>query len=293
NGGDNTMFVDAIELNGALVPNGGFETPDLGSGGYAYGPSGATWTFQGYAGMSNNGSGFTSGNPNAPEGNQVAVVQMNGVISQSLTLSGGTYTLSLYGAQRGNWQSTYQAIQISIQAAAPIASTKQFIWNGNAVAEERDANNDVTRRFYSQGEQVNGASYYYTRDRLGSVRELPDATGAIRARYDYDPYGNRTKVSGDLDASFGYTGHYFHQASSMNLALNRAYDAMTGRWISRDSLEDAELTQGSNLYAYVGNDPIGEMDSLGLAGVPPPIWLNAAQTNLAKQAFGAGLQGAS
>src|SRR4029077_8357188 len=53
------------------------------------------------------------------------------------------------------------------------------------------------------------------------------------------------------------------------------------------------LTQGSNLYAYVGKDPIGEMDSLGLAGVPPPIWLNAAQTNLAKQAFGAGLQGAS
>jgi RHS repeat-associated protein len=96
------------------------------------------------------------------------------------------------------------------------------------------------------------------------VRELTDSTGAIRARYDYNPYGYRTKISGDLDASFGYTSHYLHQASGLNLALYRAYDSMTGRWISRDRFENAEMDQGPNLYSYGGNDPLNKADLLGL-----------------------------
>jgi len=34
---------------------------------------------------------------------------------------------------------------------------------------------------------------------LGSIRELIDATGAIRARYAYSPLGMQWKVSGDID----------------------------------------------------------------------------------------------
>jgi hypothetical protein len=41
---------------------------------------------------------------------------------------------------------------------------------------------------------------------LGSVREVVDATGTLRARYDYDAWGNRTKLSGDVEADFGFTG---------------------------------------------------------------------------------------
>jgi hypothetical protein len=50
----------------------------------------------------------------------------------------------------------------------------------------------VTKRFYGQGEQIGGTAYYSTRDHLGSVRELVDASGATRARYDYDVYGQRS-----------------------------------------------------------------------------------------------------
>ena len=66
------------------------------------------------------------------------------------------------------------------------------------------------RAFFPQGEQGGALNYFYNRDHLGSVRELTDTAGAVRARYDYDPYGRRTKVAGDLDADFGYTGHYQH-----------------------------------------------------------------------------------
>lgn len=259
NGGDNTMFVDAVKLNGTLVPNGGFETPVTGS--YIYNPTGASWSFVGNAGVATNGSGFTSGNPAAPEGLQVGFIQSSGYATQSLSLASGSYTLTFYGAQRGNYNASYQKIQLSLQSATQITSTKQFIWIGNRIVEERDANNNVLRRFYPQGEQINGTSYFCTRDHLGSVRELTDTAGLVRARYDYDPYGYRTKISGDLDAEFGYTGHYFHQPSGLNLAVYRAYDAVTGRWISRDPI--GEL-RSIDLYAYVQNNPLDAIDPFGL-----------------------------
>ena len=37
-----------------------------------------------------------------------------------------------------------------------------------------------------------------------------------------------------------------------------------GRWLSRDSLAKAEVQEGPNLYAYVGNNPINALDPLGL-----------------------------
>ena len=44
--------------------------------------------------MSSNGSHFTSGNPNSPDpnGTQVAFLQGNGSISQTVTLAAGCYT---------------------------------------------------------------------------------------------------------------------------------------------------------------------------------------------------------
>ncbi|MDD5263076.1 MAG: hypothetical protein PHD76_14630 [Methylacidiphilales bacterium] len=136
------------------------------------------------------------------------------------------------------------------------------------ICEERDASNTVTKRFYGQGEQMTGANYFYTRDHLGSVRELTDSTTAVRARYGYDPYGRTTKLSGDQDADFGYTGHYQHQKSGLTLAPYRIYDANLGRWLSRDPIEERG---GINLYGYCQNDSVNYVDPdgklLGAAGL--------------------------
>jgi RHS repeat-associated protein len=42
----------------------------------------------------------------------------------------------------------------------------------------------------------------------------------------------------------------------------RYYNASTGRWLSRDPIE--EEIGGVNLYAFVGNSPVGRTDNLGL-----------------------------
>jgi RHS repeat-associated protein len=154
---------------------------------------------------------------------------------------------------------------LEMESGIPV-SDKRFVWSGVRPVEERDTANNALGRYFAEGEQRTVASgatanFYYMLDHLGSIQEMTDASGAVRAAYAYEPFGNRTKLSGDLDVDFGYTGHYRHVRSGLNLAPYRAYDSATGRWISRDPIaEDG----GLNMYGYVGNSPTNRSDPLGL-----------------------------
>jgi subtilase family serine protease len=89
------------------IADAGFEQPSAGPAGaygsFVYNPTGTAWSFAGSAGVSANGSGFTSGNPSAPEGAQVGVLQGIGSVSQSVAgWAGGSYVITFDAAQRGN-----------------------------------------------------------------------------------------------------------------------------------------------------------------------------------------------
>ncbi|MFZ1220872.1 MAG: RHS repeat-associated core domain-containing protein, partial [Chthoniobacterales bacterium] len=170
-------------------------------------------------------------------------------------------------------------VQILEKTGATVTSTKQFVWVGNRIAQERDERNAITRQNFAEGE-FRERSYYYARDHLGSIRELTSSGGGLAVRYDYDPYGQRTKVSGSDDVDFGYTGHYFHQPSGLNLTLYRVYSPAMGRWISKDPIGE---NGGVNLYAYVGNAAIGRTDPLGLCQAPvynPSVWNDPAYVGI-------------
>jgi RHS repeat-associated protein len=148
-------------------------------------------------------------------------------------------------------------------------SFRRFVWCGASICEERDVSGGiVTKRFYPQGVQLETGptpgSYYYTRDHLGSIRELTDSTGNVRARYSYDPFGQSTQVLGDVDADFGFAGMFWSSEASLSITHFRAYDPQLGRWLSRDPLGVAEVKEGPNLYEYVGNEPVNRMDPEGL-----------------------------
>ena len=143
-----------------------------------------------------------------------------------------------------------------------VTSTKQFVWRGNTIIQERNASNAVARRFFAQGEVFSGNKYFYTRDHLGSVREMSDNSGVLKARYDYDPWGRVTTVGTvTAESDFKYAGYYWQTTSSLSLTKYRAYDANMGRWLSRDPIAEAG---GINIYDYVLNDPINGIDRLGL-----------------------------
>ncbi|OJW27600.1 MAG: hypothetical protein BGO49_25350 [Planctomycetales bacterium 71-10] len=106
-----TGRLDAPGASG--IADSGFETADAAAaGGIVAGPSGTPWAYgqgtpsQGGAGVTVNGSGFTYGNSNAPEGGQVAYLMGDGSIEQARTdWAAGTYSISFKAAKRGNWGS--------------------------------------------------------------------------------------------------------------------------------------------------------------------------------------------
>jgi hypothetical protein len=104
-----------VRVPDGLVPGGGFEAPPVGPGAYKYSATDSPWVFYRGAGVSGNDSGFTDGNPPAPEGSQVAFLQGNGIISQAVNFAAGTYTLSFLAAQRGDvYQDSSQTFAVEI-----------------------------------------------------------------------------------------------------------------------------------------------------------------------------------
>jgi RHS repeat-associated protein len=146
-------------------------------------------------------------------------------------------------------------------------SNRRFIWCDNDICEERTPAGIVSKRFFLQGIKVESGAmagkYFYTRDHLSSVRELIDEVGNVRARFNYDPYGARSRISGTLDVDFGFTGHFYHVETGLDLTWFRAYDPKLGRWLSRDSFPNAEMLIGPYLYAYAGNNPVNFVDLTG------------------------------
>jgi len=101
-----TRLTIAVKSLTPQPANPGFELPATAS--YVYNPNGGSWTFSGSpgngSGVTVNNSGFTGGNALAPEGVQVAFIQVNGTISQAISgfVPGTNYTVSFLASQRQN-----------------------------------------------------------------------------------------------------------------------------------------------------------------------------------------------
>ena len=110
-------------------------------------------------------------------------------------------------------------------------------------------------------------------DHENSVRDLAtydpgtDVTTIANHRV-YDAYGNLTsQTNAALDSLFGYTGRQFDQVTGLQNNLNRWYDPAVGRWLSEDPLSFGG--GDSNLYRYVGKNPIMYVDATGLQNQRP------------------------
>jgi hypothetical protein len=118
-GGDNTAFIDNVAL--ASIPavgDAGFEQVQVGAGHFQYRPTGSPWAFSGNSGISANNSAFTSGNPPAPQGTQVAFLQITGSFTQTVAgWAAGSYVLTFDAAQRANFQASRQDFQVLVDGA--------------------------------------------------------------------------------------------------------------------------------------------------------------------------------
>jgi RHS repeat-associated protein len=87
---------------------------------------------------------------------------------------------------------------------------------------------------------------------------LIDTAGVVQERYGYDCFGTPRY----MDASFGsrasssygwetlFGAYRYDLESGLYQVRNRYLHCKLGRWLSRDPLENAEQSEGPNLYAY-------------------------------------------
>ncbi|MCY2970209.1 MAG: hypothetical protein NTZ30_06020 [Planctomycetota bacterium] len=103
---------------------------------------------------------------------------------------------------------------------------------------------------------------WYLVDRLGSVRQIVDATGAILDEISYDSFGNvLSETNPEQGDRFKFTGREFSPELGIYYYRARWYDPSSGRFISQDPI--GFQAGDPNLYRYVGNAPGDATDPEG------------------------------
>ena len=103
----------------------------------------------------------------------------------------------------------------------------------------------------------------YAYDALGRRVSTTTLEGTVRHVYD----GVQCIADLDADGEVVARNRYRFQCREWSAATGltnfraRWYDAVTGRWLSKDPIG---LNGGLNLYAFCGNDPINYCDFEGL-----------------------------
>ena len=156
-------------------------------------------------------------------------------------------------------------VRITEKSNSVATEDSRYIWDGAEIVERRAANGTTwEQRYYAEGfVDATEGDFFYTRDHLGSIREVVADDGVtVESQYDYGIWGEVERIAGlGIGSPFRYTGHFYHAPSELHLTWFRAYDADPGRWLSRDPIG---IAGGLNLYGYVENGPIIWADPLGL-----------------------------
>ncbi len=165
------------------------------------------------------------------------------------------------------YDGTSRLCKIVETVSGTVTETRQIVWSQLAKCEIRDGSGTIVNKLFRFGETVSGANFFFTKDHLGSNREMTNASGGVDSQIGYDPYGRRSLLQGSSLPHFGYEGYYIHSRSSLDIARNRCYSSSIGRFLNRDPIRESG---GINLYSFVGNNPINFTDVSGLEPVSPP-----------------------
>ena len=170
-----------------------------------------------------------------------------------------------------------------------LASETRYVYDGMRVIQERSING-VPTVAYTRGPDLSGilegaggiggllarsewnsasstwSHAFYHSDGVGNVTALAVPNGndiALAGSYRYDPFGRLIGTPTDLAArnTQRFSSKDWHNPSGFYYFGYRFYDPATQRWLNRDPIVEEG---GVNLYGYVENDPLSNVDFFGL-----------------------------
>ena len=132
-----------------------------------------------------------------------------------------------------------------------------------------DVSGQVVARFvYGSKSQVpdymvkEGVTYRIISNHLGSVQQVVDVvTGQVVQELSYDEFGNILYDTNPDFQPFGFAGGLYDNHTGLIRFGARDYNAEVGRWTGKDPIRIRGSE--SNLYSYVNNDPLKNIDING------------------------------
>ena len=180
------------------------------------------------------------------------------------------------------------------------AFTNRYAWDGQVLLAVLDHTNGLVMSFM-RGLDVSGTlqgaggvggvlavsfktngTHFTCYDGNGNVSALVNAAdGSESARYEYGPFGEPIRVTGPLAKlnPIRFSTQYADDVTGDLKYLHRDYRPDLGRWKSRDPIGELGFKAITGiqrwgyaeellLFRFVGNNPIGTVDWLGLASNP-------------------------
>jgi RHS repeat-associated protein len=107
-----------------------------------------------------------------------------------------------------------------------------------------------------------GTKNFFHNDSNGNIMLLTGSQAQETARYSYDAFGQTLTATGPAAQSnrYRFSTKPVEEESNLLYFGYRWYDPLTGRWPSRDPIEERG---GVNLYGMVGNGCVSAVDVLG------------------------------
>jgi|GEM_PF-2027289 len=166
---------------------------------------------------------------------------------------------------------TYNALGDRVHAVRGAEAARYYHDHRGWLLFEADGSGVIVNYYlYRNGQLVamrsaTGDSYFYHYGRNGNTAAITDASGNTVNAYAYTPYGEIAGSTETVANRFKYVGAYgvMDEGSGIYFMKNRYYDAVTGRFLQKDPIG---FSGGqTNLYAYVGGNPVNFSDPSGLA----------------------------
>ncbi len=146
--------------------------------------------------------------------------------------------------------------------------TNRWIYSGQLYpTAEVDSYGNIIALYYGDYMKRGDTVYSIFHDHLGSVRMVVNLeTGEVVKRMDYNEYGVVTLDSNPGFQPFGYAGGLYDSRTKLVRFGARDYDPNVGRWTTKDPIRFKG--KQTNLYVYVGDNPINKVDRQGLGSNP-------------------------